>query len=384
MKILLVSSSSGSRGGGELYLLYLGRALAARGHAVTLWASSHPRMDKLAAAFAQFGGVLRREYRNTYDRVARSVASFCDFSAARRIASEWASSDFDLVHINKQNLEDGLDLLRAARLAARPTLATVHLTQSAHFLRAKFAAPRDWIARRALESYPGRLVTVLENRRRDFADFLGDSPRLHTIPNGVPLFDLSLRATARAARRSELGISEDALVVIGVGRMVAQKRPLLFLEHAARVHTQIPSARFVWIGDGAMTADWDRDVATRGLERVVQRLSWQDDVASFLLAADVFLHTAEFEGLPLAILEAISAGLPCAITSNLLGEMPFFDASNSITISDDDSWLHVLDDRVELAARGRAARALAEAEFSFEKMAARYEELYREAIAEAR
>ena len=48
MKILLASSSSGSRGGGELYLLYLGRALAERGHEAMLWASAHPRMNELA------------------------------------------------------------------------------------------------------------------------------------------------------------------------------------------------------------------------------------------------------------------------------------------------------------------------------------------------
>ena len=61
MKILLASSSSGSRGGGELYLVYLGRALAHRGHAVTLWASTNPRMDELANTFSGFGQVLRSD-----------------------------------------------------------------------------------------------------------------------------------------------------------------------------------------------------------------------------------------------------------------------------------------------------------------------------------
>ena len=62
MKVLLASSSSGSRGGGELYLVYLGRALAHRGHAVTLWASTNPRMDELANTFSGFGQVLRSGY----------------------------------------------------------------------------------------------------------------------------------------------------------------------------------------------------------------------------------------------------------------------------------------------------------------------------------
>ncbi|HYR57886.1 MAG TPA: hypothetical protein VEO95_04630, partial [Chthoniobacteraceae bacterium] len=73
MKILLASTSSGSRGGGEICLLYLGRALRARGHAVTLWAARHPRMDELAERFAAFGEVVRADYTNTYDRRGRSL-----------------------------------------------------------------------------------------------------------------------------------------------------------------------------------------------------------------------------------------------------------------------------------------------------------------------
>ncbi len=381
MKILLVSSSSGSRGGGELYLIYLGRALAARGHEVTLWASSHPRMDELAGAFCAFGKVSRAGYSNTYDRLGRSIASAFDTRAAKRIAADWQRGGFDFLHLNKQNLEDGLDLLHAARLAGLPSLCTIHLTQSARYLRARMAAPRDFISRRALAAYPGMLVTVLGQRRDDLARFLGDAARLRMIPNGVPIFDLATRRAARAAKRAELGLDAAALVVIGVGRMVPQKRPLLFLEHAARILTAHPGARFLWIGDGALAVAWDREVSARGLSGAVRRLPWQADVPAFLLAADLFLHTAEFEGLPLAILEAMSAGLPCAITENLLAEMPFLNSSNSIAIGADPRWLAEIGDS---AARGAAARALAEAEFSFEKMAASYEALYRETIAAAR
>ncbi len=384
MKILLVSSSSGSRGGGELFLLYLGRALAARGHEMTLWLSSHPRTDELARAFVSFGKVIRARYTNTYDRLGRSIASALDWRAAKRIAEEWQRGDFDFIHLNKQNLEDGLDLLRATRVAGLPSLCTIHLTQSARYLRARFSAPRDFVSRRALAAYDGMLVTVLGHRRSDLALFLGDSPRLRMIPNGVPLFDLTKRADSRAVRRAELGVADDAFVVIGVGRLVPQKRPLLFLEHAARIRTMYPDAQFLWIGDGSLAEAWDREVSAHGLSEAVQRLDWQSDVPSFLLAADMFLHTAEFEGLPLAILEAMSAALPCAITENLFTEMPFLNAGNSIAVDEGGRWLAEIDDRAALSGRGTAARALTEAEFSFGKMAESYEALYREALAATR
>ena len=381
MKILLASSSSGSRGGGELYLVYLGRALAQRGHAVTLWASSHPRMDELANTFSGIGEVLRSDYVNTYDHRGRSITSYLDFGAARKVAAVWRAADPDVIHLNKQNLEDGLDLLRAARHSGVPNLATIHLTQSARYLRAKLTGPRDFVSRRALRHYPGLLVTVLDNRRRDLAGFLGDSPRLRTIPNGVPLFDLTRRAAVRAAKRTEFGFAESDLVFIAVGRMVPQKRPLLFLEKAEQILRALPEARFLWLGDGALGGEWDARVAANGLGQRIRRLPWHNDVPSLLFSADVFLHVAEYEGLPLAILEAMSAGLPCAITDNLLGEMPFMTPENSIAIGADESWITQLREPAPLRARGAAARRLAEEKFSFGKMAASYEALYRETLA---
>jgi glycosyltransferase involved in cell wall biosynthesis len=377
LKILLASTSSGSRGGGELYLNYLGRSLAGRGHEVALWASSHPRMDELCTLFGKVGTVLRQDYTNTYDRRFRSFASYFDRGSARAAAEMWRRHAPDIVHLNKQNLEDGLDLLRAAGDCGLPNLCTIHLTQSARYLRARAPWIRDWVARRALKSYPGPLVAVIEERRRDLAEFLGSDGRIHAIPNGVELYDLSGRHAVRGAVRRELGVAHDSLLLVAVGRMVRQKRPIAFLEYAARILKRLPHSRFVWVGDGKLAAEWDRWVAHRQLGNVIHRLPWRGNVRDVLFAADAFLHVAEFEGLPLAILEALSAGLPCAISPNLLREMPFLNDTNSVAIGEGDDWAAILADPAALAVRGKNARQLAEEQFSFDIMAARYEALYR-------
>ena len=163
--------------------------------------------------------------------------------------------------------------------------------------------------------------------------------------------------------------------------MMPQKRPLVFVEIARRVLTELPNAKFLWVGDGDLAPEWDRDVAANALGDKVRSLPWQTDVPAFLAAADVFVHVAEFEGLAFAILEALAAGLPCAITPNLLAEMPFLNITNSVAIREDGEWLAPLRDAPFRAVLAREARALAEKEFSFATMAANYEALYREAIA---
>jgi len=376
MRILLASSSSGSRGGGELFLVYLGRALAQRGHEVTLWASTHPRMDELSNTFIGFGEVIRSKYANTYDRRGRSLASYANLWGSRVVAAEWRKLGSQVVHVNKQNLEDGLDLLRAARCSRIPSLATIHLTQTAEYLNARFAAVRDWIARKALCSYPGMLVAVLENRWKDLLNFLGPSPRIRMVQNGVPLFDLTQRESARASKRAELGYANHHQLFLGLGRMVKQKRPLVFLEQAERIHLKMPNARFLWVGEGPISEEWDSWVASRGLQEVIHRLTWQHDIQPLLFAADVFMHTAEYEGLPLAILEGMSAGLPVALTSNLITDLPFLAPAEPILLNGGIDF-GTLENRVEMRARGQAARGIVKDRFSFDRMAEEYEVLYK-------
>jgi len=376
MKILFASSSSGSRGGGELYLLYLGESLAQRGHEVILWASSHSRMDELCESFSRFGKVVRATYRNTYDHPLRSLATCLDFGGSSRIAREWEGIAPDLIHINKQNLEDGLDLLQAAERLPVPSVCTIHLTQSARYLGAQLAPTRDFSAKRALKKFKGPFVAVLENRRTNLLRFLGNEAEIRTIPNGVPVFEPAELARLRPATRKELLLGEESLLVTAVGRMVPQKRPLLFLEKARQLLVHIPNARFLWVGDGWLSNDWDHYVAEHDLAQAVSRVPWQTHVLPFLAAADLFLHVADYEGLPLALLEAMSAGLPCAVADNLLEEMPFLNAENSIPVGRGSEWIDAIRDRAALSRIGRASRELLLREFSFAKMAARYEELY--------
>jgi glycosyltransferase involved in cell wall biosynthesis len=338
-------------------------------------------MDELANGFAAFGQVERCDYPNTYDRRLRSIGAFIDTTVSNRALHSWKRIAADVIHLNKQNLEDGLDLLRALKAIGTPSLSTIHLTQSARYLKAVLAGARDAVSRKALLSYSGLLVTVLENRRSDLASFLGDSPRIRVVPNGVPLFDLSQRESLRSTKRRQLGIEDNQPLIVAVGRLVPQKRPLAFLDQASRILAKRSNARFLWVGDGHLANDWDNTIRELNLAHAVQRIGWQMDVLPFLFAADLFLHVAEFEGLPLAILEAMSAALPCAISKNLLHEMPFFDAQSAIAVDDDAAWAELLGKSEQLNTIGQRSRKLAEQYFSFDAMAASYEGLYRESIA---
>ena len=382
MKILLVSSGSGSRGGGEIFLSYLAQGLVKRGHEVLLWMPLHPRMDELAEKCSHFARVIRANYRNTYDHLGRSLSTRFNWLTSRRIAEEWKGLDPDIIHLNKQNLEDGLDLLRAARHCAMPSICTIHLTQNARYLGAKAARLRNWIARNALCKYGGTIVAVQETRRAALEEFVGRCARTRAIFNGVPLPDSEELRSLREAKRLELGLNNDDLLVLGLGRLVEQKRPSVFLELARKLNGQLPMTKFLWVGDGKFSQQWDEWVARAKLGDVISRTGWQFGVLPFLAAADLLLHVAKYEGLPLAIIEAMAARVPCAVTSDLAREFPLFDAKNVLFVDNGLPFVEKLRDRGALATIASNARQLVEDRLSLEAMTASYEQLYRSVLRE--
>jgi glycosyltransferase involved in cell wall biosynthesis len=384
MRVLLVSSGSGSRGGGEIFLDYLGKGLADRGHDVLMWIPNHARMDEIAAKCARFARIVRANYQNTYDYTARSLSTCFNWDVSRRVGREWEALQPDVIHINKQNLEDGLDLLRAARRCALPSVCTIHLTQSATYLGAKAALLRDWIARRELQRYRGILVTVQESRCAMLRKFLAGRGRMKTIFNGVPhVDDPSILRSVREAKRRELGLNDGDFLVLGVGRLVEQKRPFLFLRIAQELHARVPRMRFLWVGDGKLAQKWQEGVTRQRLEGTICCTGWQDDVLPFLLAGDLLLHVAEFEGLPFVVIEAMAAGLPCAVTRDLSFEIPLFNQENVLFADDVEDLAGKLRNPCALRPIVKRARRLVEDKLSVNKMAESYEQLYLDVMASA-
>jgi glycosyltransferase involved in cell wall biosynthesis len=161
---------------------------------------------------------------------------------------------------------------------------------------------------------------------------------------------------------------------------VAQKRPLAFLEAAKVIHQHFPLAKFLWVGDGKMSAQWDEWVARENLGGVISRVCWQADILPFLFAGDLLLHVAEYEGLPFAIAEAMAAGLPCAVTGDFAAEITFFHQDNVLFLDDAQSLADRLRDSEALSRIAAGGRRLVEKKLSVSAMVDAYERLYLEAI----
>jgi glycosyltransferase involved in cell wall biosynthesis len=136
------------------------------------------------------------------------------------------------------------------------------------------------------------------------------------IPNGVE--DLLARSGAlRQTRRDELGIGAETVLLGTVARLYRQKNLPLLLRSAAKLSSARPW-KVVIVGDGPERA---RLVALARDLRLSERLIWlgsRKDVGGWLAAMDIFVHTADFEGMPNAVMEAMAMALP-VVASNVDG-----------------------------------------------------------------
>lgn len=105
------------------------------------------------------------------------------------------------------------------------------------------------------------------------------------------------------------------MITIGsVGRLSAQKRPDRFVAVAKAVLSTIPDAKFIWIGDGELRAATEAQaVAELGPDKLIIT-GWLDEVRIQEFGIDIYLATADYEGFGYAVLEAMSAGIPCVVS----------------------------------------------------------------------
>ena len=374
MKILLVSSNSGSRGGGEIYLYNLAAGLSRLGHCVHALCSDAPSMDELAEKLSHFCAVSRAELPNTYRRPTRCLGAAIAFAQQGRISRLFQELNPDIVHINQQVAEDGLDLLLAARSSGIPFVSTIHIAHSANLLNARFGRLRDLVTTAVLRRVNTFHITVAEQAKCDLIARFGfvDQHQIRVVFNGV---FFSQADNARAHTRGRWGVTPEEIVIGSVGRLEAQKAPDVALEIIARLISKGLPVRYIWIGDGPMRIAFQEQAESLGVTSYVKLEGWRDDVANCLQGLDIFLMPSKFEGMALALIEAMEAGLCCCV-SNVdglreaiqHGENGYLCAPGNVT-----KWCEQIETVVANPALrvdvGHRAREFAHTHFSINKMA---------------
>jgi glycosyltransferase involved in cell wall biosynthesis len=182
--------------------------------------------------------------------------------------------------------------------------------------------------------------------------------------------------------RQSFSIELDAPLVGTVAVFRTQKRLDQWLVAARLLAERHPGVRFLLVGDGPLRGELEAIARRAGLAERVVFAGLQQDVRPYYAALDVFLLSSEFEGLPLALLEAMAGGLPVvatavggvpeAIESGTHGLLVPFGAPALLS----QAVSRLLGDPELRARLGENARERVRRDFSVERMARELETIY--------
>ncbi|MGH2524638.1 MAG: glycosyltransferase, partial [Anaerolineales bacterium] len=130
----------------------------------------------------------------------------------------------------------------------------------------------------------------------------------------------SLAAAERAAIRAELAGDPARPLLVAVGRLSHQKGYGDLLTAFATLRQTHPHAALIIAGGGGRHAELSAQIASLHLDHHAWLLGARNDVPRLLAASDIFVSASHWEGLPVAVLEAMAAGLPIVATS--VGDVP--------------------------------------------------------------
>lgn len=108
--------------------------------------------------------------------------------------------------------------------------------------------------------------------------------------------------------------SQELKNIVTVGRFDPQKNHILLLEAWKELEGEFPDEKLVIYGDGALRAQYEKYISDNGLGDRVELPGVVTDVPSVLSKARLFVLSSDFEGMPNALMEAMSVGVPCIST----------------------------------------------------------------------
>lgn len=206
--------------------------------------------------------------------------------------------DVDVMHAHLANAHVLGSLVSA--LTERPCVATIH---------GRAVPMLDFEAHKMTD---GMHMAVVCRAAESHALAIGVArDRLHFVPNGVPPHD----GTRREDLAKQLGVGDDTPIVGFVGRLSPEKAPDLFLRMAAQLLPKHTNVVFVVVGDGPMRERLEAEAKVLGIAAHVHFIGERRDVLRLLPGLTALVVPSHAEGMPLALMEGMAAGLPVVATS---------------------------------------------------------------------
>nr|WP_249308756.1 glycosyltransferase family 1 protein [Lederbergia citrea] len=225
------------------------------------------------------------------------------------------NNNYKIVHSHIDKMS-GLVLRSAKKAGITIRISHSHNTQS-----------EGGIAARTYKWFTGKLI--IPNSTNFFACsnyaakwlFNEKSSSAKILKNGIEPDTFNFSNKVRKQFKEELKLADNTFVLGHVGRFAEQKNHTFLIDVFADLCKENNNSILLLIGDGPLRKDIEEKVRNLNLEKRVMFLGIRSDINRILQGLDIFVFPSLHEGLPVSLIEAQGAGLPCLISDRISPEV---------------------------------------------------------------
>ena len=176
---------------------------------------------------------------------------------------------------------------------------------------------------------------------------------VYILNNAIEVEKFKYNEEVRKAKRAQLGIDDNTIVIGHIGRFVAQKNHDFLIEIFNDVRKQNKNAKLILIGKGPLEELINEKVERYGLNDSVMFLGLRnDDIPELYQAMDIFVFPSLYEGLGMVVIEAQCSGLPCVVSTEVPRIAKINDSVEFIELNNaTDNWINVINKFVKIERR---------------------------------
>ncbi|MDQ8193805.1 glycosyltransferase family 4 protein [Coraliomargarita sp. SDUM461004] len=310
---LLVIDDNPDFGGHQVMAAYAleGMVAAGRWELLTLL---HPENTKNHERL----GALRELYPEapfTIDAAATRTGKFqalrryAEGNRLRNLAEQITAFNPDLILVIQGNIEQGCSIFHLQGQLPCPLISYIPVPHRHAEMGAKLGSVRDWTCR-GLYAVPDGFITISQTLG-DMLLAYGARGRIQIVENGIPLKALQ-NLPSQSDARAQFSLPQDGYIWGQIGRIeFKQKGQDCALQLFLQRETRYPDEHLVFLGSGP--DDHTLQALTAAHPRV-HCLPWTNEPAVLYAAINALILPSRYEGVPLAMLEALASGLPVAAT----------------------------------------------------------------------
>ena len=204
-----------------------------------------------------------------------------------------------------------------------------------------------------------------------------DKGKVYVLNNAIDLDKFKYNQKIRNAKRKELGIAKDTLVVGHIGRFVTQKNHTQLIDIFNELQKMHEKSKLILVGQGPLKEEIEEKVKRLNLQDKVMFLGQRNDVNELYQVFDSFLFPSLYEGLGMVLIEAQTSGLKCITSTEVPSIAKVTDDIKFLDLSADSKyWAQEILQQLNEYKRKGSYNEVAEAGYDIKNKVLKLQEKY--------